>query len=205
PQATPKPDKRKGKVTDADESPPKLVKALTKVCPNPDAPMLVPYEIHGKMYQLAEEQIQAQLYKEEKLEKAAREVRLSKPELIKVVHEEATKLGVDLKVLSSEKGGVTELDKLGPIIQKKKNKVVGELMTSLGKRYARLKVIPEELGINPTLPAPRQVLSLTSGRKRKQQELEPEVHTCDNLYFTCHYTSINSKLFTLKPYVFTFK
>ncbi|GKD06739.1 hypothetical protein Tco_1181713 [Tanacetum coccineum] len=39
----------------------------------------------------------------------------------------------------------------GPIIQK--SKVVGELMTSLGKRYDRLKVIPDELGISPSLPA----------------------------------------------------
>ncbi|GJX96910.1 hypothetical protein Tco_0352708 [Tanacetum coccineum] len=34
---------------------------------------------------------------------------------------------------------VTKLDELGSIIQKKKNKVVGELMTSLEKRYDRLK------------------------------------------------------------------
>ncbi|GKA75469.1 hypothetical protein Tco_0781847 [Tanacetum coccineum] len=46
---TPKPDRGKGKVTHADESPPKLIKASTKVHPDPDAPILVPYEIHGKM------------------------------------------------------------------------------------------------------------------------------------------------------------
>ncbi|GJY56013.1 hypothetical protein Tco_0455128, partial [Tanacetum coccineum] len=71
--------------------------------------------------------------------------------------------------------GVTEWDELGPIIPKKKNKVVGELMTSLGKKYDRLKVISIELGIHPTLSAPKQVPSLSSGRKRKTQELEPEV------------------------------
>ncbi|GJU54031.1 hypothetical protein Tco_1227745 [Tanacetum coccineum] len=70
--------------------------------------------------------------------------------------------------------GVIELDESGPIIQKKKNKMVGELMTSLGKRYERLKKIPEELRITPTLPTPGQVLSLTLGRKRKIQELEPK-------------------------------
>ncbi|GJV29427.1 hypothetical protein Tco_1385875 [Tanacetum coccineum] len=69
---------------------------------------------------------------------------------------------------------VIELDESGPIIQKKKNKMVGELMTSLGKRYERLKKIPKELRITPTLPTPRQVLSLTLGRKRKVQELEPK-------------------------------
>ncbi|GKF88937.1 hypothetical protein Tco_0262900, partial [Tanacetum coccineum] len=43
--------------------------------------------------------------------------------------------------------GITELDELGPIIEKKKNKIVGELMIYLGKRYERLKKIPEEVGI----------------------------------------------------------
>ncbi|GJZ17338.1 hypothetical protein Tco_0553461 [Tanacetum coccineum] len=33
---------------------------------------------------------------------------------------------------------------------------------------------PDELGIRSNLPAPRQVLSITSGRKRKIQELKPE-------------------------------
>ncbi|GJV29422.1 hypothetical protein Tco_1385870 [Tanacetum coccineum] len=105
PQATPKPDRGKGIARDTDESPPKLVKASTKVRPYPDTLLLVPYEIHGKMYQLTEKEIQARLDKEEKLEKAAREAMLSKPKLIKVVHEEATKAGVDPKVLSSKKGG----------------------------------------------------------------------------------------------------
>ncbi|GJV94041.1 hypothetical protein Tco_1541854 [Tanacetum coccineum] len=72
--------------------------------------------------------------------------------------------------------GIIEWDELNAIIPKKKNKVVGELMTSLGKKYERLKVIPGEIGINPSLPTPKQVPSLSSGRKRKAQELEPEVH-----------------------------
>ncbi|GJR78265.1 hypothetical protein Tco_0149050 [Tanacetum coccineum] len=78
PQATPRPDSGKVKVIDADESPPKL---------------------------LIEEQIQAHLDKKEKLEKAIRKARLSKPKLIKVIHEEATKAGVDPKVLTSREGG----------------------------------------------------------------------------------------------------
>ncbi|GJY06834.1 hypothetical protein Tco_0373888 [Tanacetum coccineum] len=57
------------------------------------------------MYQLTEEEIQAHLDKEEKIEQAAKEARLSKPELIKVVHEEAAKAGVDPKILASAKGG----------------------------------------------------------------------------------------------------
>ncbi|GJW67088.1 hypothetical protein Tco_0121512 [Tanacetum coccineum] len=46
---------------------------------------------------------------------------------------------------------ITKLDELGPIIQKKKNKIIGELMISLGKRYERLRKIPEELEIQSSL------------------------------------------------------
>ncbi|GKB52186.1 hypothetical protein Tco_0902939 [Tanacetum coccineum] len=49
--------------------------------------------------------------------------------------------------------GITELDELAHIIQKKKNSVVKDLMTSLSKRYERLKKIPEELRIQYALPA----------------------------------------------------
>ncbi|GJV91665.1 hypothetical protein Tco_1539478 [Tanacetum coccineum] len=73
--------------------------------------------------------------------------------------------------------GITELDELGPIIQKKKNFVVKDLMTSLSKRYERLNKIPEELRIQSALPAPvlEQASSQTSRRKRKHMELELEV------------------------------
>ncbi|GJU88099.1 hypothetical protein Tco_1300522 [Tanacetum coccineum] len=73
--------------------------------------------------------------------------------------------------------GITELDELGQIIQKKKNSIVKDLMTSLSKRYERLNKIPKELGIQSALPAPvpEQASSQTSRRKRKNMELEPEV------------------------------
>ncbi|GJY51625.1 hypothetical protein Tco_0442472 [Tanacetum coccineum] len=50
-------------------------------------------------------------------------------------------------------------------------------MTSVGKRYERLKKIPKELGIQSALPAlaPEQASSQFSGRKRKIRELEPEI------------------------------
>ncbi|GJW15294.1 hypothetical protein Tco_0019427 [Tanacetum coccineum] len=69
------------------------------------------------------------------------------------------------------------LDELGLIIQKKKNIIVKDLMTSLGKRYERLKKILEELGIQSALPAPvlEQDPSQSSGRKRKHMELKPEI------------------------------
>nr|GEV15339.1 hypothetical protein [Tanacetum cinerariifolium] len=66
--------------------------------------------------------------KEEKIKKAIEEAKLlamSKLELIKVVQEEAPKFA-DF--------GITELDELGTIIEKKKKNIVGELMISLGKR-----------------------------------------------------------------------
>nr|GEW22432.1 hypothetical protein [Tanacetum cinerariifolium] len=68
---------------------------------------------------------------------------------------------------------VTELDELGPIIQKKKNAIVKDPMTSLGKIFERLKKIPEELEIQSALPAstPKQALFESSGRKRKHVEL----------------------------------
>ncbi|GKE10425.1 hypothetical protein Tco_1413976 [Tanacetum coccineum] len=50
--------------------------------------------------------------------------------------------------------GITDLDELGLIIQKKKNSIVKDLMISLRKRYERLKKIFEELGIQYALPAP---------------------------------------------------
>ncbi|GJT65339.1 hypothetical protein Tco_1016819 [Tanacetum coccineum] len=49
---------------------------------------------------------------------------------------------------------VIELDELGLIIEKKKNTIIKDLMTSLGKRYERLKKIPEEIVIQSALPAP---------------------------------------------------
>nr|GEX42959.1 hypothetical protein [Tanacetum cinerariifolium] len=50
-------------------------------------------------------------------------------------------------------------------------------MTSLGKRYERLKNIPEELGIQSALSAPvtEKDQSQSLGIKRKHMELEPEI------------------------------
>ncbi|GJY06644.1 hypothetical protein Tco_0373698 [Tanacetum coccineum] len=73
--------------------------------------------------------------------------------------------------------GITELDELGPIIQKKKNTIVKDLMKSLGKRYERLKKIPKELGIQSALPAhvPKKDQSQSLGKKKKHMELEPKI------------------------------
>nr|GFC61065.1 hypothetical protein [Tanacetum cinerariifolium] len=85
-----------------------LVSASKKVCPNLDAPILVPCEINGKIFQLADEQIQAHLDKEEKIKKAVEEAKLfemTKTEVIKVVQEEAEKIGLDPKKIISAKAG----------------------------------------------------------------------------------------------------
>ncbi|GJW92754.1 hypothetical protein Tco_0172426 [Tanacetum coccineum] len=103
-----KPRKGKGKATYIDESPKKLVKASTKVRSDPDAIVLIPFEINGKLYQLTNTEIQAHMEMEERKEKASQQVKLlalSKLVLIKVVHEEATKAKVVPKALSSKKVG----------------------------------------------------------------------------------------------------
>ncbi|GKA98865.1 hypothetical protein Tco_0826802 [Tanacetum coccineum] len=215
PLVAPKGYRGKGKVTDDVESPKKLAKASSKVHPDPDEPVRLPYEIHGKLYHLTNDEIQAHLDKEEKkMKKAVKEAKLlamRKLDLINVVHEEASKAGIDPKILESAKGdqefmkiqdyiwttssrlkpkpitdvkiypntkpaviivyrgtdrrnfqvynpfkfgdfGLTELEELGPIIQKKKNKILALFA-----------------------PSPEQTSSQLPGRKRKILELEPEI------------------------------
>nr|GEU35540.1 hypothetical protein [Tanacetum cinerariifolium] len=181
----------------------KLVKPSNVVHPDLDEPVRVPYMIYGKMYRLTNDEIQEHLDKEEKIKKAAEEAKLlaiRKSELIMVVHEEASKAGIDPKILKSAKGvlrgtdkrnfdvdnpfnfgdfGVTEWGEMMKIITKKKNQVVKDLMNSLSKRYKRLRTIPEELRIRSILLTLGQVISITLGRKRKHMELEPEIKTLD--------------------------
>ncbi|GJZ12597.1 hypothetical protein Tco_0547827 [Tanacetum coccineum] len=94
-------DKGKGIATDDTEEPTrKLVPASREVCQDLDKPIRVPYEIYVKMYQLTNDEIQAHLDKEEKIQKAAEEAKLfamSKLKLIKVVHEEALNQGIHPK------------------------------------------------------------------------------------------------------------
>ncbi|GJR90402.1 hypothetical protein Tco_0214413 [Tanacetum coccineum] len=73
--------------------------------------------------------------------------------------------------------GITKLDELGPIIEKKKNSIIKDLMTSLGKRYERLKKIHGELGIQFALHALvlGQAASQSSRRKRKHMEQDPKI------------------------------
>ncbi|GJT87049.1 hypothetical protein Tco_1068766 [Tanacetum coccineum] len=108
PQAALKAGRGKGIARDIDESPRKLVKASIEVLLDPNTPVLIPFEINDKLYQLTNAEIRAHLEMEKRKQKALQEAKLleiSKHELIKVIHEEATKAEVDPKALSSKKGG----------------------------------------------------------------------------------------------------
>ncbi|GKE06230.1 hypothetical protein Tco_1398248 [Tanacetum coccineum] len=93
--------------TELDEDPlKKLVPASTIVRPDPDEDVKVPYMINGKMCYLTDKEMQAYLDREEKLKKAAEEeilLAISKPEVIKVVQEEAEKIGLNPKKLQVPK------------------------------------------------------------------------------------------------------
>ncbi|GKB01251.1 hypothetical protein Tco_0829295, partial [Tanacetum coccineum] len=84
----------------------KPVKALSIICPGPDA--LIPYTINGEVYYLTTEQLQAHMDKEERIKKAEEDAKLyaiSKPEVIKVVREEAKKLGIHPKEAITTQAG----------------------------------------------------------------------------------------------------
>ncbi|GJV88433.1 hypothetical protein Tco_1532371 [Tanacetum coccineum] len=108
-QASPRIDKGKGITNELEDDPSKKrMPASTIVRPDPDEEIKVPYMINGKMYYLTDKEIQAYMEKEEKLKKADGEERLlaiSKPEVIKVVQEEAEKIGLNPKKIASAKAG----------------------------------------------------------------------------------------------------
>nr|GEV15835.1 hypothetical protein [Tanacetum cinerariifolium] len=154
--------------------------------------------------------------KEEEIKKAEEEARLnviSKTEVIKVVREEAKKLGIHLKEEITTKAiykgtdgrnfdvhkpflfgafGISKLDELREIILKKKNIMLKDLMNSLSRRYERLRQILRELGIQSALPAPEQASSQTSRRKQKHIELKPETRISG---FECNRPLLKNVLF----------
>ncbi|GJR45510.1 hypothetical protein Tco_1313613 [Tanacetum coccineum] len=84
----------------------KMVKDSSIICHDPDA--LIPYTINREVYYLTAEQLQAHMDKEDQIKKAEEEARLfaiSKPKLIKVVWEEAKKLGIHPKEAITTKAG----------------------------------------------------------------------------------------------------
>ncbi|GKD91231.1 hypothetical protein Tco_1366738 [Tanacetum coccineum] len=100
-------DKGKWIATESEEdSSKKLVPASTIVRSDSDA--LIPYTINGEVCHLTTKQLQEQMDKEELIKKAEEEARLlaiSKPKVIKVVQEEAEKIGLDLRKIASAKAG----------------------------------------------------------------------------------------------------
>ena len=65
--------------------------------------------------------------------------------------------------------GITELDELRPIILKKQNVVVKDLMKALKLRYEKLERIPEVLGIPSLLLAPAISLLLLRPLKGRER------------------------------------
>ncbi|GJU09319.1 hypothetical protein Tco_1131715 [Tanacetum coccineum] len=73
---------------------------------DPDEPIRVPYMINGKMYHITNDEINEHLEKEDKIKKAAEEAKrfkMTKTEVIKIVQEEAEKIGIDPKKIISAK------------------------------------------------------------------------------------------------------
>nr|GEX62495.1 hypothetical protein [Tanacetum cinerariifolium] len=110
-QATLRIDKGKRIATESKEYPlKKLVPASTIIHPNLDEPVRVKFVINGKIIYLAEQEIQEYYTKEEKMKKAAEEIKLlamSRPELINVIRKEAKKLIIDPKEAISTTAGET--------------------------------------------------------------------------------------------------
>ncbi|GJS01065.1 hypothetical protein Tco_0317573 [Tanacetum coccineum] len=85
-----------------------MVPASTIICPDPDEPVRVELMINGKIVYLTEQEIQEYWDKEEKMKKAAEEAKLlamSRPEVIKVVQEEAKKIRLNPRKIASAKAG----------------------------------------------------------------------------------------------------
>lgn len=150
---------RKGKVIVTKENPPHpittLVTASTKVTEDPN---LIPMDINRISHHLTQEQVNEYL---DRLEKRQKKFDIK---------------GADKRIVTTHSPfklnefGITELDELREIIPTKKNVVVPDMLSSLGKRYERLIEAGKEFGVQPTLPAPKtsNVPARTSRSKRKK-------------------------------------
>ena len=84
-----------------------LKPASTLVRHDPDEPIKVPFEINGVIHHLTDAEIQVHMERDELQRNVAEEEKMSKPALIKVVHEEAEKIRLDTKALVSGQAGAT--------------------------------------------------------------------------------------------------
>nr|GEU58320.1 reverse transcriptase domain-containing protein [Tanacetum cinerariifolium] len=127
------------------------------------------------------QQPETHLEKQEQMERAAQEaklIELSKPEMIKVVEKVASDAGFDPKVLHSSKDGkdfLNQQDAEYKVLQREHLEKLKKSRKLKKKRFDQLKEIPSKLRINPSFPHPEQDPYLSSSRKRKTLELEPEV------------------------------
>ncbi|GJT36371.1 hypothetical protein Tco_0926790 [Tanacetum coccineum] len=145
PKPVPKPSipQREGKGIATDDQPEqtKLVKTSSIMCPNHDAPILVPYTINRKLFYLTEEQIQAHLDKEDQIKKAKEEAKrlaMTKTEVIKIVQEEAEKIRIDPKKVISAKAGekFKKAQDAEMQVHKRQNIKKVKRMTELNKKIA---------------------------------------------------------------------
>ncbi|GJS84987.1 hypothetical protein Tco_0751528 [Tanacetum coccineum] len=102
---------------------------------------------------------------------------ISKSKVIKVVQEEAEKIGLDLKKIASAKAGekFKKAQEAEHLVLKREH--TEKVKKSLELRKHKIRKIPEELGIKSALPAPalEQASSKSSRKEEKHWELEPEV------------------------------
>ncbi|GJT56196.1 hypothetical protein Tco_0991250 [Tanacetum coccineum] len=89
--------------TDANKQEKKLVKSLFIVRPDPDALILIPYTINGKLFHLTAEQIQAHLDKEEKIKKAKEEA-IKKNTVVKYLMNSLSQMYERIKKIPKELG-----------------------------------------------------------------------------------------------------
>ncbi|GJY81264.1 hypothetical protein Tco_0494015 [Tanacetum coccineum] len=197
-QAPKRIDKGKRIVTDDFETQVKLVPASRVVREDPDEPVRVPYMINGKMHYLTNDEINEHLEKEELITKAVEQARLlviTKPEVVKVVRDEAEKIRINPERITSAKEGEKfkkAQDAKLKVINKERNE---KLRKSLALRKHNIdrrtfevhnpfsfgafgitklddlrEIIPKKKNA-----VVKDLMNSLSRRKRKHMELKPEV------------------------------
>nr|GEW87313.1 hypothetical protein [Tanacetum cinerariifolium] len=160
----PKPlvNQRKGKDIFIEEQPKvqtKLIKASMVVREDPDEPIRVPYMINGKLYNFTNDEINANLEKEDQIKRdaeVAKSLQMTKTKVIKIVKEEAEKMGINPKKVINAKAG-------------KKFKKAQDAKMKVHKRQHTEKV--KRLTELNKKRAEQYMWTI----KRKRMELEPEI------------------------------
>ncbi|GJZ06860.1 hypothetical protein Tco_0540653 [Tanacetum coccineum] len=176
---------------------PTQAQLITAIITHPESSQAFPKNNKGKgiatecpkVYNLTAKQLQEQMDKEELIKKAGEEARLlaiSKPEVIKVVQEEAEKIGLDPRKIASAKAGekfkkardaehrVLKREHTEKIHPNTKLVVITVYRGTDGKNFDVHR--PFAFGAF-ALPALKQGSPQSSRKKRKHMELEPETKT----------------------------